>query len=468
MSVLQMSLREVSLALTDREISSVELMDAVLDRAEAVGTTLNAFLHIDRSAACAAARVADADRFAGRIKGPLHGVPMAHKDMFFRAGVRSSCGSAIPMPLADRTATVLSRLDAAGAIQFGVLNMAEFAVGGSGHNKTFGHCRNPWNTERISGGSSSGSAASVAARANFAALGSDTGGSIRTPASVCGVTGLRPSFGRVSRAGVMGLSPTLDTVGPLARTAYDCAMVMNAIAGIDADDPTTAAASAADFLHGIDDSIRGLRVGVPTNYYSDAVDPAIRHILDESLRELQELNCVVTPIELPDVKAIDAAAAIVFATEGAALHAAQLRAHGEMYTDQVVARLERGFVIPAPTYLNAVRYRAVAAKEFMQRVFSQVDVIHIPVLPIPTPTITETDVGGGDKIDDMLGKLVGLTRPISYLGFPALSVPAGFTKDGMPVGMQLVGRPNAEATLLRIGHSFQGATDWHKRAPNIP
>ena len=465
MSPIQMTLSEASAALAKKEVSSLELLDLTLQRVDEVNPRLNAFLRTDPEAARARARSLDAERARGEARSPLHGVPMAHKDMFYRAGVASSCGARVVTPVPTVTSTALSRLDAAGAVQFGVLNMAEFAFGPTGHNWSVGHCRNPWNTERITGGSSSGSAASVAARAAFAALGSDTGASIRVPAAFCGVTGLKTSHGRVSRAGAMGLSFSLDTIGPLARSALDCALVMNAIAGPDSADPSTWQTGNADFVAGIEQSVKGLRVGIPTSYFSEGIDAEIDAALQQSLTALRDLGCVLVPVDLPDLVATDAAGTLITACEVAALHGALIADQGDLYARQVRLRIERGFAVPGVHYVNALRYRGVAMKQFVDQVFAKVDVLHAPVLSMQAPEIAATDIQSGPEMDRLIGTLTRLARPFNYLGLPALALPAGRTRDGMPIAMQLAGRPFSEELLLRLGHSFQSGTDWHKAAP---
>jgi aspartyl-tRNA(Asn)/glutamyl-tRNA(Gln) amidotransferase subunit A len=460
-----MSLAEASLALDRGEVNALELMDAIIDRAARLNPRINAFLRIDAEGARTAARRADAERASGQRRGPLHGVPMAHKDMFYRSGAVSSCGSNVKLPPATVTATVLQRLDAAGAVQFGVLNMAEFAFGPTGHNQAFGDCRNPWNRDHITGGSSSGSAAAVAARASFAALGSDTGASVRLPACLNGITGLKTSYGRVSRAGAMGLSFSLDTVGPLARSAYDCALVLNAIAGPDPLDPTTAGHETPDHLRGIEDPVRGLRVGVPTSYFTDRVEPGIEAVMRQSLATLQSLGCVVVPVDPGDMAAANAAGALITAAEAASQHANRLREQGDLYSERVRKRIERGFAVSAPQYLDALRYRAVALARFSESVFTRVDVLHAPVLPIATPRIDASAALDSAGWDALLADLTRFSRPFNYLGLPALALPAGFLDDGMPSGMQLVGRPFADGLLLRLGHAYQNATDWHRRSP---
>ncbi len=462
----ELGLIEVAAKIRTRDASCVEVLDAVIARAKAVQPKLNAFLRIDEELARAQAKLADAELAQGRSRGPLHGVPLAHKDMYYRAGVPSSCGSKIKGKEPERTtATALRRLDAAGAIQFGVLNMAEFAYGPTGHNVHFGPVRNPWHTDHVTGGSSSGSGAAVAARATFAALGSDTGGSIRLPAALCGVTGLKVTYGRISRAGAMPLSFSLDTIGPLARSAADCALLAGVMAGQDPADPTSAADAVPDYLARLNQPVKGLRVGVALNYFTEDVDAGVGAALTESLKAIESLGCEIVPVTAPDMSAMDVAGAHLIAAEAAALHGEWLRTRPHDYSPQVRARLERGLTLPATKYIDALRYRGPALAAFANAVFAKVDVLHVPALPIATPTIAETDVGGSPTMDRTLMLLTRFTRPFNYLGLPALAVPCGFLASGLPVGMQLVGRPFAEAEVLRLGHAFQRATEWHRREP---
>jgi aspartyl-tRNA(Asn)/glutamyl-tRNA(Gln) amidotransferase subunit A len=464
-----LTLTEVAARIRQREVSATEVLDAVLARAKAVQPKLNCFLRIDEELARSAAKLADADLARGHVRGPLHGVPLAHKDMFYRAGVPSSCGSRVRgREPESATATALKRLDAAGAIQFGVLHMAEFAYGPTGHNHHDGPCRNPWNTAHVTGGSSSGSGASVAARAGFAALGSDTGGSVRLPAAICGITGLKVTYGRISRAGAMPLSFSMDSIGPLARSAADCAALLAVLAGPDPADPTASGEAVPDYPARLHLPVKGLRVGVPTTYFTDDMDPGVGAALTESIKALESLGCVIVPVTLPaEMAAIDAAGTHLIAAEAAAYHGNWLRTRPQGYSPQVRARLERGLALPASRYIDALRLRGPAVAAFSKAVFAKVDVLHAPVLPIPTPTIAETDVGGAPTMDRTLALMTRFTRPFNYLGVPSLAVPCGFLASGLPVSMQLVGRPFDEATILALGHAFQQATDWHKREPRV-
>jgi len=461
-----MTLAEAAAALRARRVSAVELLQAQIARARAVQPAINAFIRIDEEPAMAQARALDSEAARGHFRGPLHGVPMAHKDMFYRTGLVTTCGSAIRRDVrADTTATALERLDAAGAIDFGTLNMAEFAYGPTGHNVHVGAARNPWNTAHITGGSSSGSGAAVAARATFGALGSDTGGSVRLPASLCGVTGLKVSYGRVSRAGAMPLSYSMDTVGPLARTALDCALMLQVLAGADPRDPTTPAQPVPDYAARLQQPLGGLRVGVPNQFFHDDLDPVVARCIDEARRVLTSLGCRVIPVDLPDMRAAEVAATHVIAAEAATLHGNWLRTRPQDYSPQVRARLMRGLAVPASRYIDALRLRGELLQRFLSEVFNQVDVLHMPSLAIPTPTLAETDVGGGARMDRILALLTRLQRPLNFLGLPSIALPCGLTPNGMPVGMQLAGRPFAEDVILHLAHAFQQVTPWHARQP---
>jgi aspartyl-tRNA(Asn)/glutamyl-tRNA(Gln) amidotransferase subunit A len=452
-SLTELSCAQLSAAIRERRITSVAAMEAVLERARAVQPRLNCFLRIDEDSALAAAHLADREIDRGYVRGPLHGVPMAHKDMYYRRGVVSTCGSKIVRDTpANGTAKVLEHLDAAGAIQFGVLNMAEFAMGPTGHNWHYGHCRNPWDPERITGGSSSGSGAAVAARAAFAALGSDTGGSVRLPAALCGIAGVRPTHGRVSVENILPLCPSLDTVGPLTRTVEDAALVLQVIAQ-------------TDLMRELEKPVTGLRIGRPRNVFYEGCDAEIAAAMEASLDAFRRLGASVVDVELPDFSELSAMAAVLHAAEANPFHDEWFRTRPQDYSAQVRERLERGRPTLALDYVKAMQARGPAIASFCEAVFSKVDLVHGPVVAFQTPTIAETDISTGEATAQMLGRFVRLTRPISYLGLPVVVANGGFTRAGMPIGMQLIAPPLDEATALRAGHAFQRATDWHLRAP---
>jgi aspartyl-tRNA(Asn)/glutamyl-tRNA(Gln) amidotransferase subunit A len=460
-----MSLTAVAQAIASKRVSSREVTQSCLDRIGQWQPRLNAFMTIEAEEALRAADAADATLGKGGANGALHGVPLAHKDMYYDKGRVVTCGSKIRRDfVATTTATALQRLKDAGTVRLGSLQMAEFAYGPSGHNAHYGPAHNPWAVDHITGGSSSGSGASVAARLTFAALGSDTGGSIRMPAHFCGVTGLKTTVGRVSRAGAMPLSQSLDTVGPLARTAQDCALLLGLMAGADPDDPTAVAVPVPDYAAAAREPLKGIRIGVPTTFYVDDLDPEVARVLDETVAVLKREGAQIVQVELPDQRQLTAACLMVIAVEAAAFHKRWMIERPQDYGDQVMMRLQNGLAIPAVSYLEAMRWRGPALAAHVAAT-SGVDAVIAPVAPVPAPTIAESDVGNGPDAEAVIQRLTRFTRQVNYLGLPALAIPSGFTKNGLPVGMQLIGRSFDEATLLRIGAAFQRATDFHDRVP---
>jgi aspartyl-tRNA(Asn)/glutamyl-tRNA(Gln) amidotransferase subunit A len=426
---------------------------------------LNAFMAVEAEAALKAADEADAALAKDSNCGPLHGVPLAHKDMYYDAGKVSTCGSLIRRDfVATSTSTALQRLKDAGSIRLGSLQMVEFAYGPTGHNYHHGAVHNPWKSGHITGGSSSGSGSAVAARLTFAALGSDTGGSIRMPAHFCGVTGLKVTWGRISRAGAMPLSQSLDTVGPLARTVEDCALLLGLMAGADPEDPTASLAPVPDYMAATAASIKGLKIGVPTSFYVDELDADVAKALDETIALLKREGADIVKVELPDQRQLSAACQIVLATEAAAYHKRWLIERPQDYGPQVLMRLQNGLAIPGVLYLEAMRWRGPALAAHIAAT-SDVDAVLAPVAPVAAPTIVESDVGNSPNAEAVIQRLTRFTRPINYLGLPSLSIPSGFNPNGLPIGMQLVGRSFDEATLLTIGAAFQRATDFHEKVP---
>ncbi len=456
-------------AIAEGRTTSVAATEACLARIEAWQPRTNAFLRVYREKALAQAKAMDAELSAGRRRGPLHGVPMAHKDMYYRKGEVSTGGSAIRRDwVAPVTATVLDKLDAAGVVELGFLNMAEFAAGPTGHNVHHGHCRNPWDQSRVTGGSSSGSGASVAARMVYGALGSDTGGSIRLPAAACGVVGMKATYGRVSRAGAVARSWSLDHVGPLTRTVRDNARMLSVIAGHDPDDSTTSDKPVPDYEALLDDGVAGLRIGLALPKDGLApLDPQIGAAIQAAADALARLGAKVSTVTLPDFTALYRAAEVMVKCEAAAMHRPWMEKTPELYANQVRTRMEAGFFIPATQYIDALRLRAHFVTEFLSTAMDGVDAVLLPAIPFPLPTIEETDTEtkGGPAVLKMVAGFTGLTRPFNTLGIPALSVPCGFDTNGAPIGLQLVGRPFDEAMLYRIGHAYQGATDFHTRVP---
>jgi aspartyl-tRNA(Asn)/glutamyl-tRNA(Gln) amidotransferase subunit A len=435
-----LSLAAAAQALRARHISSRELVDACLARIARWQPRINAFISVEQHAA-------------------NEGVPLAHKDMFYRKGRVSNCGSRIRRGwIAQETSTALSRLDAAGMLQIGTLNMVEFAFGPTGHNEHWGDCRNPWNPDYIAGGSSSGSGAAVAARLVFGALGSDTGGSVRIPAAACGVTGLKTTWGRVSRHGAMPLSHSLDTIGPLARSAEDCALILAAIAGFDPKDPLSSREPVGDYVL----TKKKLRVALSSNWIERQAEPEVAAAVRAAARQF---GATLIEVEPPDFDTLSAHCITVMQAEASAQHARWMRERPGDYSSVVRSRLEAGFAVPAAAYLEALRLRAGWLERFCSTTLAGADLYLLPAMNIRVPTLEHTGPRGGADMPALLAELTRLTRWVNYLGVPALVVPCGFDSRGLPIGLQLVGRPFAEAELLAAGHAFQRETDWHCRAP---
>jgi len=464
--VLRGTLVEAAAAIVDGRVSSVQLTAAALDRARAEQTRLNCFIRIDAETALEQAREADLALAAGQRIGLLHGIPLAHKDMYYEVGKVTNCASRVRQGFRpSTTATVLTRINEAGAVNLGTLNMTEFALGPTGHNAVYGDCRNPWNVEHVPCGSSSGSGAVVASRVAFGSLGSDTGGSIRLPAAASGVVGLKPTYSRVSRAGCMGLAYSVDTPGPFARTARDCARLFRVIAGHDPADVTSSRREVPDYESATDRQIAGLRIGVPRNYFFDHVSGDVGRSLDSALAVLSKAGAELVSMTVPDPTHYTELSRALVYSEGTAIHGHWLRTRGADYSAQVRIRASTGLAIPAPAYIEALHLRPLLLRDFVSAVFAQCDVLFTPTLSMPVPTLAETGVGSDPGMWDVIAKLVHCTAPFNYLGLPAVAVPVGFTANGLPASMQLVGRPFAEARLLRVASSYQALTDWHERSP---
>lgn len=462
-----LTLSEAADAVARGDVTSVELTGAALSAIAARDKAVNSFIWIEQEEALATAAALDAMQRAGRRLGPLHGVPLAHKDMYYRAGKRSTCGSKIRADFRPTyTATVIERLEGAGSISLGGLNMAEFAQNATGHNQHYGHCGNPWNVAYCPGGSSSGSGASVGARFVYAALGSDTGGSIRLPASLCGVTGIKPTQTRVSRHGVMPLSFSADNVGPLARSARDCARIMSIIAGQDPHDPTSSTEPVPDYEAALTGDIRGLPIGVPANYFLDDADAEVLKAFQMAVEVLKERGAVIVPVTIPHMDAITAYGAILSRVEGAAIHAQWMRERPQDYAIHLNARLYASYGIPATIYVEALARRGELLKVVAGDVFSKVAAFLCPTIRIKAPTLKEADVdAGAEGSFEYFNKLSVNTRPMNYLGVPSVSVPMGQDSNGLPMGLQIQGRPFAEGTILKIADAFQRSTDHHGKLP---
>ena len=459
------TLHSLSNAIGARHVSPIEVTRECLENVER--SKLGAFVKVDTQGALNAARELELELDRGTSRGPLHGIPLAHKDLFFIEGMPTSCGTAKrDYFVAERTATAVSRLAAAGAITLGKLNMTELAMGPFGDNAHHGDVQNPWAPDRSAGGSSSGSAAAVAAGLTVGALGSDTGGSIRQPAAYCGIVGLKPTYGRVSRAGAMPLSWSLDHVGPMARTVRDVALLLKVIAGHDLQDRTTSTRPLDDYLSGLDSPITGIRIGVPKNYYWEGIEPELESGVRSAIEALAKLGAKLTDIQLPDPKIINSISSLITRSEGSAVHGAFSHDHPDLLQPTINARLKLGYQVSAYDYLQAMRLRGRLTHEFVRDVFSQVDMVVTPVAPEVAPVLKASTTGSTDVVLERMGHVTLLTRPINGLGLPAISVPSGFSKNGLPLAFQLIGRPFDEASLLQVAYRYEQAFDWWKRRPS--
>jgi aspartyl-tRNA(Asn)/glutamyl-tRNA(Gln) amidotransferase subunit A len=459
-----MSVAAVARRIRAGEISPTEAVTESLGRIERLDGTLNAFIAVRAEEALAEA--AELERQKDR-RGPLHGVPVAVKDVIDVAGARTTAASRI---LADNVAaedaTVVRRLRSAGAVVVGKLNTHEFAFGATTTSPHFGPARNPWDTERICGGSSGGSGAATAAGLVPGSLGTDTGGSVRIPSCLCGVTGMRPSSGRVSNRGVVPVSWTFDTVGPLGRTAEDCALLLEAIAGHDPADPTTARAPVPPYATGLAEGVDGLRVGVVEHLLEDGtVIPGVAAAVEDAVGELSRLGAVVERADCRFVRRAEVVQQLVMLPEAAEAHLPWLRTRLAEYGPDVRGRLLAGLLLPASAVVTGQRARRALAEEAAP-LLQRFDLLAAPAMPVTAPRIGEDTVRvGGREIPYRLA-LIPFNSPWSCLGLPVVTVPCGLV-DGLPVGLALVGRRFDDVTVLRAAHAYQQTTDWHERRPPI-
>ena len=459
------SLRGLATLIQRQEVSPVEATQAVVDRVEKFDRQLNSFITLLRDEAFAWARTAEQEISAGHYRGPLHGIPVAVKDLYYTKGIRTTAGSKILSdfnPAYD--ATVIAKLRDAGAILIGKLNMHEFAHGATNASSLIGACYNPWDTLRVSGGSSGGSAAAVAAGLCYGALGSDTGGSIRIPAAFCGIVGLKPTYGRVSRYGVFPLSWSLDHVGPMTRTVTDAALMLQVIAGHDRHDPTTRTAVVPDYSAALTMDIEGARLGIPQEFYFEQLDAEVRDSVRAAIQTLERAGAQVEEVSLPLSQYAAAAGRIISLTESAEIHEKFLQTHFADYSPDVRADFLVGQLILGKHYMKAQRLRGLIRQE-MAAALRRVDALVTPTVSIPAPRIGETFVDIGQETIDVMWALSRLTRPANLTGFPAISVPCGFTMAELPIGLQFIGRPFAEATILQLAYAYEQETTWHQRQP---
>ncbi|MFD4534862.1 amidase [Kitasatospora sp. NPDC058397] len=459
----ELSLTAAAEEIRARRLSPVELVDSVLDRIEQVEPHLGAYVAVTAERARRAAREAEQEAARGLHRGPLHGVPMGLKDLIDVAGLATTASSRVRADHRAQTdSTVAARLAAAGAILVGKTHTHEFAYG-----LTTPQTGNAWDRERVAGGSSGGSAVAVAAGAATFALGTDTGGSIRVPAALNGVVGLKPTYGLVPRHGVTSLSWSLDHVGPIARTVEDTALVLDALAGHDPRDPASLAAPAVDHRPGAGTDLAGLRVGVPRSYYFDHVDAEVEAAVRRAIGHLEALGARLVDVDIPMTRYLQATLWGLVAPEAAAYHEHSLRAVPELYQADVRVLLEAGELMTAGDYLRAQRSRTLMRREWA-RMLEEVDVIAAPTVPVTAVRVDQETVTWPDgTVEGVPDAYVRLSAPANITGVPALSVPVGRDAAGLPIGMQLLGRPLGERTLLRVGHAYERTQPARALAPAV-
>ena len=462
-----MSAGDLSRLVQRGEVSPVDIVDAHLARIEATEPVLNSFITLLPEEARAAARRAEAGIRAGSHLGPLHGIPVGLKDLFQTGGVRTTSGSRIfDTFVPEQDCTVAARFKQAGAILLGKLNMHQLAYGPTGENPDYGHMHNPWDPERITGGSSGGSGSAAAAGQCTITMGSDTGGSIRIPAALCGIVGLKPTYGLVSRHGLTALAWSMDHPGPLVRTVEDAALTMNVIAGHDPKDLASAKVDLPDYTTALNGNVRGLRIGVPREYFEAPLDPQVSQAVRSAIGVLEDMGAEVTEVDFPMFRHTQAISNAILMAEAAAYHRDLLAHDGARLYPPVRLRLEAGLFITAADYLRAQQARTLFDRQARQ-LLEQVDLLAGPTEPVTAPRLLATEVQVGEHSLGTTAALTQYNRPYNITGFPAISIPCGFSDAGLPIGLQLAGRPFDELTVLRAAHAYEQATDWHQRRPPI-
>ncbi len=459
------SLAALAAALRERRLSPVEVVNALLERIDSKDAKLNAFITVLPERALEEATRAEEEILAGDYRGPLHGIPIGIKDLIYTQGICTTMGSAFFEDyVPDHSATVVSKLEEAGAILIGKTNTHEFAYGPTGDRSRFGPTRNPHDLDRIPGGSSGGSGAAVAAELCYAALGSDTAASVRVPAALCGVVGMKPTFGRVSKSGVFPLAWTLDHVGPLSRTVEDNTLLLNALAGYDAEDPYSTDRPAEDFTRDLRRDIQGGVVGLPTSHYFEHVEDEVERGVREAVEVLRALGVEVREVEIPNLPETLKAQRIILAVEAYTIHKERLDSEPERFGDEISERLRDAEHLKAYRYAKAQHITKRRSLEEFARVLEEVDVLLTPTVPIAATSIGQREVEIGDHEEPVFSALTRFTGPTNLNGLPSLSVPCGLTRSGLPVGLQIIGRPFDEATVYRYGHAYETAASTEPRA----
>jgi aspartyl-tRNA(Asn)/glutamyl-tRNA(Gln) amidotransferase subunit A len=451
----QMDLLSLADCLRKKDVSPVELAKDCLDRIEALNDKTNAFITVTRELALKQAAQAEQEILKGDYKGPMHGMPYAAKDLFETKGVRTTCGSKILYEnFPEKDAAVVDKLARAGAVLVGKTNMHEFAFGLTNHNPHYGHAKNPWDPERITGGSSGGSGAAVASGCVPMALGTDTGGSIRIPSSLCGLTGLKPTYGRVSKYGVYPLSWTLDHVGPMAKTAADAAAALNVLAGYDERDPGSIDKPVVDYVKALETDLKGMVIGLVDSLFFEMMDPQVKALVEATKERFQELGAKVVSVSVPDLDKAAQATLLILSSEAASALSGHHRKNPDKLGADVKSRLDAGALHLATHYIDAMRWRRKTQEGFA-RAFEQVDLLLTPGSSITAPMIKDATVELEENDVPVGVALTRCTRIFNLMGLPSLVMPCGFDQKGLPAAVQLAGRPFDEARVLAAGHAYQ-------------
>jgi aspartyl-tRNA(Asn)/glutamyl-tRNA(Gln) amidotransferase subunit A len=465
--LIYLSASQLSRLIKKKEVSPVEVIEVHLSRIDALEPKLNSFITLLPDRAMAEARRAEKEIQAGRYLGPLHGIPFGLKDLFYIKGIRNTSGSKIFDHFSPHfDSTIARRLKEAGAILLGKLNLHPFAYGITGENEEYGHMHNPWNPSLIAGGSSGGSGSAVASGECTLAMGTDTGGSIRVPGALCGLVGLKPTYGRLSRYGVTALAWSQDHPGPMARTVKDCALIMNAVAGYDSNDPTSLNLPVPDYTQALGGDIKGLRLGVVKEFFEAPFEPQVKESVCKAIDTLGALGVIISEVSWPIYHDAMAIASVIQMVEATAYHTKLIREKASKIYPPARLRLEAGVFIQATDYVQAQRARTLFYHQSYD-LFQKVDILAGPTVPVTAFPIGTPKVKIGEKKVNLISLMSQYTRPFNLNGFPAITVPCGFSDDGLPIGLQIAGRPFDDETVLRVAHTYEQATEWHRQRPNL-
>lgn len=461
------TIAEISTLIAQRELSPVDLIKSHLERIRELEPELNSFVTILENESLLEAQKAESEIISEGSRGSLHGIPVGLKDLYYTKGVRTTIGSNIMSDFTpNKDATVTKKLRKAGAIIIGKLQMHEFAWGTTSENPHYGPAHNPWDTKHITGGSSGGSGSAVSSGQCMGALGSDTGGSVRIPSALCGIVGLKPTFGLVSKNGVFPLSWSMDTVGTMTRTVKDAALMLNVIAGFDQADPSSVRQKTENYCSTLDNEIGGLKIGILKNEMFKRVDSDISSCFSQAVHTLENLGTSIEEISIPIMDHSFSIAQTILGAEAAEIHTENLRENSELIDPEVRAKLQIGALTSATEYIKAQRARRLFNQQ-TRTAMKALDVLITPTVAIGAPKIGENTINIAGKQESRTELLGRLTRPFNLCGYPSVSIPCGFTTKGMPVGLQIVGKPFQESTVLRTAYAYEQSTTWHNIKPKI-